>query len=180
MAWRWKDFFWGVNLPFNISVLHDSRTHRTHLHLFQMKAGQQDNTEVEVARCSRGQYFGELALVTNKPRAASVYAVGETKCLGRLKTEAVQCLCFFVSGATVILDFCTSFSVTLAGLLNVGVAVQKAYRGITVIHDPHTAAEHFIILHVSITNGHRSCPLQQCSLVVCTVSWSDRPGGRHG
>uniref|UniRef100_UPI003AAAC2B0 mitochondrial carnitine/acylcarnitine carrier protein isoform X1 n=1 Tax=Centroberyx gerrardi TaxID=166262 RepID=UPI003AAAC2B0 len=45
------------------------------------KAGQQDNTEVEVARCTRGQYFGELALVTNKPRAASVYAVGETKCL---------------------------------------------------------------------------------------------------
>nr|XP_046239702.1 protein kinase, cAMP-dependent, regulatory, type II, alpha, B isoform X1 [Scatophagus argus] len=45
------------------------------------KAGQQDNTEVEVALCSRGQYFGELALVTNKPRAASVYAVGETKCL---------------------------------------------------------------------------------------------------
>uniref|UniRef100_A0A4W6ET07 cAMP-dependent protein kinase type II-alpha regulatory subunit n=1 Tax=Lates calcarifer TaxID=8187 RepID=A0A4W6ET07_LATCA len=40
-----------------------------------------DNPEVEVARCSRGQYFGELALVTNKPRAASVYAVGETKCL---------------------------------------------------------------------------------------------------
>uniref|UniRef100_A0A6Q2WPH5 cAMP-dependent protein kinase type II-alpha regulatory subunit n=1 Tax=Esox lucius TaxID=8010 RepID=A0A6Q2WPH5_ESOLU len=45
------------------------------------KAGQQDNAEVEIARCSRGQYFGELALVTNKPRAASVYAVGETKCL---------------------------------------------------------------------------------------------------
>ncbi|XP_022538254.1 protein kinase, cAMP-dependent, regulatory, type II, alpha, B [Astyanax mexicanus] len=45
------------------------------------KAGQRDNAEVEVARCSRGQYFGELALVTNKPRAASVYAVGETKCL---------------------------------------------------------------------------------------------------
>uniref|UniRef100_A0A665TPX3 cAMP-dependent protein kinase type II regulatory subunit n=1 Tax=Echeneis naucrates TaxID=173247 RepID=A0A665TPX3_ECHNA len=41
----------------------------------------QDNAEVEVARCTRGQYFGELALVTNKPRAASVYAVGETKCL---------------------------------------------------------------------------------------------------
>lgn len=35
-----------------------------------------------MARCSKGQYFGELALVTNKPRAASVYAVGDTKCLG--------------------------------------------------------------------------------------------------
>ncbi|KAJ8370168.1 hypothetical protein SKAU_G00101960 [Synaphobranchus kaupii] len=45
------------------------------------KADQQDNTEVEIARCSRGQYFGELALVTNKPRAASAYAVGEVKCL---------------------------------------------------------------------------------------------------
>ncbi|KAJ8257219.1 hypothetical protein GJAV_G00183190 [Gymnothorax javanicus] len=45
------------------------------------KADQQDNTEVEIARCNRGQYFGELALVTNKPRAASAYAVGEVKCL---------------------------------------------------------------------------------------------------
>ncbi|KAM6981269.1 protein kinase, cAMP-dependent, regulatory, type II, alpha, B [Aplochiton taeniatus] len=45
------------------------------------KAGQQDNSEVEITQCSRGQYFGELALVTNKPRAASVYAVGRTKCL---------------------------------------------------------------------------------------------------
>uniref|UniRef100_A0A8C8AI88 cAMP-dependent protein kinase type II-alpha regulatory subunit n=1 Tax=Otus sunia TaxID=257818 RepID=A0A8C8AI88_9STRI len=39
------------------------------------------NQEVEIARCHRGQYFGELALVTNKPRAASAYAVGEVKCL---------------------------------------------------------------------------------------------------
>ncbi|XP_060691334.1 protein kinase, cAMP-dependent, regulatory, type II, alpha A isoform X2 [Hemiscyllium ocellatum] len=42
---------------------------------------QQDKTEVEIARCTKGQYFGELALVTNKPRAASAYAVGEVKCL---------------------------------------------------------------------------------------------------
>lgn len=41
------------------------------------------NQEVEIARCHRGQYFGELALVTNKPRAASAYAVGEVKCLGK-------------------------------------------------------------------------------------------------
>uniref|UniRef100_W5NAT0 cAMP-dependent protein kinase type II-alpha regulatory subunit n=1 Tax=Lepisosteus oculatus TaxID=7918 RepID=W5NAT0_LEPOC len=45
------------------------------------KADQQDNAEVEIARCTRGQYFGELALVTNKPRAASAYAVGDVKCL---------------------------------------------------------------------------------------------------
>uniref|UniRef100_A0A674D5T6 cAMP-dependent protein kinase type II regulatory subunit n=1 Tax=Salmo trutta TaxID=8032 RepID=A0A674D5T6_SALTR len=37
--------------------------------------------EVEIATCTRGQYFGELALVTNKPRAASAYAVGNVKCL---------------------------------------------------------------------------------------------------
>lgn len=58
--------------------------------MLQTNATQQDNPEVEVARCSKGQYFGELALVTNKPRAASVYAVGDTKCLGRLK----MMLCF--------------------------------------------------------------------------------------
>lgn len=55
--------------------------------LLQTKAGRRENTEVEVARCSKGQYFGELALVTNKPRAASAYAVGETKCLGMLNTH---------------------------------------------------------------------------------------------
>ncbi|XP_031438310.1 cAMP-dependent protein kinase type II-beta regulatory subunit-like isoform X2 [Clupea harengus] len=37
--------------------------------------------EIEIATCTRGQYFGELALVTNKPRAASAYAVGDVKCL---------------------------------------------------------------------------------------------------
>lgn len=38
---------------------------------------------MEIARCFRGQYFGELALVTNKPRAASAHAIGTVKCLGR-------------------------------------------------------------------------------------------------
>ncbi|TSM52248.1 cAMP-dependent protein kinase type II-beta regulatory subunit [Bagarius yarrelli] len=37
--------------------------------------------EVNIATCTRGQYFGELALVTNKPRAASAYAVDNVKCL---------------------------------------------------------------------------------------------------
>uniref|UniRef100_A0A3Q3ERN4 cAMP-dependent protein kinase type II-alpha regulatory subunit n=1 Tax=Labrus bergylta TaxID=56723 RepID=A0A3Q3ERN4_9LABR len=45
------------------------------------KADHADNAEVELTRCSRGHYFGELALVTNKPRAASAYAVGNVKCL---------------------------------------------------------------------------------------------------
>ncbi|XP_075883535.1 cAMP-dependent protein kinase type II-beta regulatory subunit [Nelusetta ayraudi] len=42
---------------------------------------EQEEEEVDIAMCSRGQYFGELALVTNKPRAASAYAVGSVKCL---------------------------------------------------------------------------------------------------
>ncbi|KAK2553879.1 cAMP-dependent protein kinase type II regulatory subunit [Acropora cervicornis] len=33
--------------------------------------------EVELTQCSKGGYFGELALVTHKPRAASVYSVGD-------------------------------------------------------------------------------------------------------
>lgn len=36
--------------------------------------------EQEISRIEVGGYFGELALVTNKPRAASVYAVGNTEC----------------------------------------------------------------------------------------------------
>ena len=30
-------------------------------------------------RINKGGYFGELALVTHKPRAASAYAVGDVK-----------------------------------------------------------------------------------------------------
>lgn len=50
--------------------------------IFQDKQDVEENGAVEIARCSRGQYFGELALVTNKPRAASAFALGTVKCLG--------------------------------------------------------------------------------------------------
>uniref|UniRef100_A0A8C5RPJ3 HMG-box transcription factor 1 n=1 Tax=Laticauda laticaudata TaxID=8630 RepID=A0A8C5RPJ3_LATLA len=48
------------------------------------RKGKQDvngKEAVEIARYTRGQYFGELALVTNKPRAASAFALGTVKCL---------------------------------------------------------------------------------------------------
>lgn len=35
--------------------------------------------EAEVNRLGKGAYFGEMALITKKPRVASVYAVGKTK-----------------------------------------------------------------------------------------------------
>lgn len=38
-----------------------------------------DGTETEVARMGTGCYFGEMALVENSPRTASVYAVGRTR-----------------------------------------------------------------------------------------------------
>jgi cAMP-dependent protein kinase regulator len=39
----------------------------------------QNGEEVEISKLERGQYFGELALVTQKPRAASAYAIGTVK-----------------------------------------------------------------------------------------------------
>lgn len=39
----------------------------------------QDDGEVEISRLSKGAYFGELALVTHRPRAASAYAVDDVK-----------------------------------------------------------------------------------------------------
>lgn len=63
----------------------------------QTKADHADNAEVEITRCSRGQYFGELALVTNKPRAASAYAVGDVKCLGKMKCTPTHSFNAFIS-----------------------------------------------------------------------------------
>lgn len=39
----------------------------------------QDAGEKEISKLEKGQYFGELALVTHKPRAASVYAQSNVK-----------------------------------------------------------------------------------------------------
>lgn len=46
--------------------------------LFQGSNG--DNREVN--RLRKKEYFGELGLLSKKPRAASVFAVGETRCAG--------------------------------------------------------------------------------------------------
>lgn len=45
--------------------------------------------EVEISRIDKGGYFGELALVTHKPRAASAYACGNIK-LAFLDVEAFE------------------------------------------------------------------------------------------
>lgn len=46
----------------------------------KMRDQNDPTSEVEIAECSQGGYFGELALVTHKPRAASVYANGICVC----------------------------------------------------------------------------------------------------
>lgn len=38
-----------------------------------------DEGEVEISVLNKGQYFGELALVTHRPRAASAYATTDIK-----------------------------------------------------------------------------------------------------
>jgi len=42
----------------------------------------------------KGGYFGELALVTHKPRAASVYAVGKVKLACKLNSHPSNILLF--------------------------------------------------------------------------------------
>lgn len=48
-----------------------------------------ENEEKEISRVTLGGYFGELALVTKKPRAASVYALGKAK-VAFLDVEAFE------------------------------------------------------------------------------------------
>jgi CRP-like cAMP-binding protein len=44
-----------------------------------MRTLKTDTPVFQINRISKGGYFGELALVTHKPRAASAYAVGNIK-----------------------------------------------------------------------------------------------------
>ncbi|XP_064543421.1 cAMP-dependent protein kinase type II regulatory subunit isoform X1 [Drosophila montana] len=50
----------------------------------------QDDTEIEISKLGKGQYFGELALVTHRPRAASVYATGGVVKLAFLDVRAFE------------------------------------------------------------------------------------------
>ncbi|XP_068147545.1 cAMP-dependent protein kinase type II regulatory subunit isoform X1 [Drosophila tropicalis] len=50
----------------------------------------QDDTEIEISQLGKGQYFGELALVTHRPRAASVYATGGQVKLAFLDVRAFE------------------------------------------------------------------------------------------
>lgn len=57
--------------------------------------------EVEINRINKGGYFGELALVTHRPRAASAYAEGDVK---------LACMFFYASFSLfdIKLFFCCS------------------------------------------------------------------------
>ncbi|KAH8269468.1 hypothetical protein KR018_003863 [Drosophila ironensis] len=50
----------------------------------------QEDGEVEISQLGKGQYFGELALVTHRPRAASVYATGGNVKLAFLDVRAFE------------------------------------------------------------------------------------------
>ncbi|XP_062542798.1 cAMP-dependent protein kinase type II regulatory subunit isoform X1 [Armigeres subalbatus] len=50
---------------------------------------QQDAGEVEISNLEKGQYFGELALVTHRPRAASAYAADNVK-VAFLQTDCFE------------------------------------------------------------------------------------------
>lgn len=50
--------------------------------------------EVEINRVVKGGYFGELALVTHRPRAASAFCNGEVKCACKYSNLLINfCVC---------------------------------------------------------------------------------------
>ncbi|CEL97648.1 unnamed protein product [Vitrella brassicaformis CCMP3155] len=51
-----------------------------------------DGTEVKVKEYSRGDYFGELALIADKPRAATVRATSDCSCLSINREDFVRLL----------------------------------------------------------------------------------------
>ncbi|KAL3767284.1 hypothetical protein ACHAW5_002087 [Stephanodiscus triporus] len=53
---------------------------------------QNNGTSMEVARLSPGSYFGEIALLTSKPRQATVTAAGDLKCFSVDKDTFDRCL----------------------------------------------------------------------------------------
>jgi cAMP-dependent protein kinase regulator len=53
---------------------------------------QNNGTSIEVAKLTPGSYFGEIALLTSKPRQATVTAVGDLKCFSVDKGTFDRCL----------------------------------------------------------------------------------------
>lgn len=53
---------------------------------------EQENGDVEISVLGKGQYFGELALVTHRPRAASAYASENVKVACEYKIYNLFCV----------------------------------------------------------------------------------------
>lgn len=51
---------------------------------------QQDRGETEISKLEKGQYFGELALVTHRPRAASAYAQDNVKVACKFQSSPLR------------------------------------------------------------------------------------------
>lgn len=118
--WRSKDyndkkgnlFFFTIVTNFAYEILSSANLSSNTLSfffcmIFQGKQDLEENGAVEIARCSRGQYFGELALVTNKPRAASAFALGTVKCLGISQY-------YFISNRKLYIIYLVVLTVTLS------------------------------------------------------------------